>query len=419
MGLPHLEPLPLFNRIDIHEREAVLKALGRPLSGYLGGVHLGGYWVERLQEDAKALLRVKHAIACNSATSGLLAACMAIGIKPGDIVWTSAYTMSATAACAKVLGATIACIDIETTRFSIDMNLLTGTTPKCIIVTNLFGHPAYLSSMRSWCDSNKVWLIEDNAQSPLAKERDSYAGTIGHIGVFSFNVHKHIQAGEGGLVVTNQGDLADGIKDAVNHGELSDQGTVVRAGLNLRMSETTAAIASTQLNRAKGIIANRIELAQEISDMFAGIPWLRPPIEDTGCRHVYYCWAALVADNKRDRLVTKLDSMGFPMKAGYSTPIHEIFNCPIQHAGLRPWVRRLEDNEVMTFEVCRYEPNWRQRRTMREIASRAVGEVEDEYRRSPDQSGGTTVHRGGDLGESLWFAARRSPVDKSSQAGGS
>jgi hypothetical protein len=273
--------------------------------------------------------------------------------------------------------------------------------------------------MRSWCDSNKVWLIEDNAQSPLAKERDNYAGTIGHIGVFSFNVHKHIQAGEGGLVVTNQGDLADGIKDAVNHGELSDQGTVVRAGLNLRMSETTAAIASTQLNRAKGIIANRIELAQEISDMFAGIPWLRPPIEDTGCKHVYYCWAALVADNKRDRLITKLDSMGFPMRAGYSTPINEIFNCPIQHTGLRPWVRRLEDNEIMTFEVCRYEPNWRQRRTMREIASRAVGEVEDEYRRSADQPAGTTVHNSGDIGESLWFAARRNPLNKSSQAGGS
>jgi perosamine synthetase len=378
MGLPHLEALPLFSRIDIHEREAVLKALGKPLSGYLGGVHLGGYWVERLQEDAKALFKVKHAIACNSATSGLLAACMAIGIKPGDIVWTSAYTMSATAACAKVLGADIACIDIEPTRFSIDMNLLTGTMPKCIIVTNLFGHPAYISSMRSWCESNKVWMIEDNAQSPLAKERDLYAGTVGHIGVFSFNVHKHIQCGEGGLCVTNDSEIHNYLCDAINHGELAGS----HCGLNLRMTEPIAAIAAVQLSRAKEIIQNRVELAQELSDMFAGIPWLRPPIEDTGCRHVYYCWAALVADNKRNALIRKLGAMGLPMKAGYSTPIHEIFNCPIMHTGLRPWVRRLEDNEIMTFEVCRYEPNWRQRRTMREIASRAVGEVEDEYRRS-------------------------------------
>ena len=396
----HLGPLPLFNRIYAeYEYQAVAKALRKPLSGYLGGIHLGGYWVEKLQADAQDLFKVKHATACNSATSGLLAACMAIGIKPGDVVWTSAYTMSATAACAKVLGATIVCIDIETIRFSIDMNLFSPTLPKCIIVTNLWGHPAYLQTMRSWCDCNNVWMIEDNAQSPMAKEGDKYAGTVGHLGVFSFNVHKHIQCGEGGLVVTNDDELNAHVRDAINHGELSNSHHSV--GLNLRMTEPTAAIAAIQLSRAKGIIHNRIELALELTDMFSGIAWLRPPIQDIGCEHVYYCWAALVAESKRDRLVDRLADMGLPMKKGYSRPIHEIFNCPILHSGLRPWVRRLEDNELISFEVCRWEPDRRQRQVMREIARRAVGEVEDEYRRKDNWSESTTVSGSGDIGQPL------------------
>src|SRR5512143_4053177 len=130
--------------------------------------------------------------------------------------------MSATAACAKVLGADIVFIDIETIRFSMNMNMFAGkATPKCIIVTNLFGHPAYLTSMRSWCDSNKVWMIEDNAQSPFAMEGNRYAGTIGHIGVFSLNVHKHIQCGEGGTIVTDNDEIGIRLAEGINHGELA------------------------------------------------------------------------------------------------------------------------------------------------------------------------------------------------------
>jgi hypothetical protein len=83
--------------------------------------------------------------------------------------------------------------------------------------------------------------------------------------------------------------------------------------------------------------------------------------------------------------IDRLADMGLPMKKGYSRPIHEIFNCPIIHNGLRPWVRRLEDNELISFEVCRWEPDRRQRQVMREIAKRAVGEVEDEYRRTNNE----------------------------------
>jgi len=146
---------------------------------------------------------------------------MAVGIGPGDLVWVPTYTMSATAACAKVLGAEVRYIDCEPTYFSMNMNNFPGgKKPKAIIVTNLFGHPAFLEEIKSWCLTHKVWMIEDNAQAPFAKVRDKYTGTIGHIGVWSLNIHKHITCGEGGMVGTNDPQLAQNIYDAINHGEL-------------------------------------------------------------------------------------------------------------------------------------------------------------------------------------------------------
>jgi dTDP-4-amino-4,6-dideoxygalactose transaminase len=368
MDIPTLGPLPPFNTIGSAELTAVAKALRKPLSGYLGGVTGGGYWISRLSEEWCSAFGCKYAIPCNSATSGLLAACMAVGVGPGDIVWCPAMTMSATAACAKVLGADIVLLDIETLRFSMNMSNFRGPLPKCIIVTNLFGHPAYLASMRTWCDSNKVWMIEDNAQSPFAKEGNKYAGTVGHVGVFSLNVHKHVQCGEGGVIVTDNDGLSSSLADCINHGELAGGPT----GLNLRMTETTAAIACVQLEKAKKIIAGRIELAQELSDMLGGRLWLKPPICHPGCKHVYYTWAGLVEGGRRKALVRRLNAYGFPMRAGYSPLLHRIFGVT---DSLCPVAEHIEDNEIITFEVCRYDPSWRHRRQMRAIAKKVLESV--------------------------------------------
>ncbi len=359
-GPPTLDRLPRFSTIGRAERANLLSALYKPLSGYLGGIHKGGYWVTRLSDEWSRTFGSLHSIPCNSATSGLLAACLAAGINSDSTVWATAYSMSATAACAKVLGARIVFIDIEPIRFSMNMNNFGSIPPKAIIVTNLFGHPAYLGSIRSWCDSNKVIMIEDNAQSPFAKEGDRYAGTIGHIGVFSLNVHKHINCGEGGVVLTNDGALACRLRGAINHGELGDSG---QTGLNLRITEPIAAIACAQLAKAKLIMRGRIALAEEVIEMF-DIPWIILPRPDLDCTHSYYIAAFRVLDGKRQQLLDRLWSAGFPMRRGYSPTLNRVFDtdqkCPV--------AERLEDEELMTFEVCAYDPTSRHLRQMREIA---------------------------------------------------
>jgi dTDP-4-amino-4,6-dideoxygalactose transaminase len=366
MDEPHLERMPRFSTIAFAEKVAVSDTLRRPLSGYLGGVDKSeGYYVNRLIDKWCEEFRCKYAIPCNSATSGLLAACMAIGIKPGDTVWVSAMGMSATAACAKVLGAHIVFIDVETIRFSMNMNMMPRDVPRCVIITSLFGHPAYLSSIRSWCDSNDVWMIEDAAQAPFAMEAGKYAGTIGHIGVFSFNVHKHIQAGEGGICVTDDHALAEKLAGAINHGELAHRS----AGLNLRMTEPTAAIACAQLARASHIIESRRHIAYELTEMVAGIPWITAQTDDVDCKHVYYRWVARVDPVKRHSFVGNLNARGFPMVSGYSPTLNRIFNGYTFECHV---AQDMEDRELISFGVCEWEPKTRHFNQMREIIKRVA-----------------------------------------------
>lgn len=366
MGELILDPLPPFDTRNFIERRYVLNTFNRPWSGYLGGVHQGEYWVERLSDEWKSTFGCKYAIPCNSATSGLLAACMAAEIGPGDVVWAPVTTMSATASCAKVLGATIKLIDIEPVFFSMDMQRFSFPLPKAIIVTNLFGHPAkYLKELRAWCDAKKVVLIEDNAQSPLAKSDGVYAGTVGHMGVFSLNVHKHLQTGEGGVVVTNDGDLALRIKDAINHGELSEGIT----GLNLRMTEPTAALACAQLGKIQWIVESRRELAHQFDTMVWQCPDILQPIEQYGSHHVYYIWAAKLPVWNRDLFISRLNIRGFPMVKGYSPLLSRIFKITNDSF---PVAERLEDKELITFDICSYSPKKRHLRMMRDILHKVM-----------------------------------------------
>lgn len=263
-----------FNGIAAEELVSAIAAIdGGPLSGYLAGKSRGGRWVRALEDRWCEAFHVKHAIACNSATSGLLAASFAVGLWPREEFVCSAMTMSATAAAPMFTKASPWFCDVEDQTFGISAGSLPyvrGSIPrdKPVFVTNLFGHSADLHNLREWCNTNQTYLVEDNAQSPFAMEGGKYAGTIGHIGVWSLNVHKPLQCGEGGIATTDDDELAEKLRNFINHGE--NVGGPI--GLNLRMPEICAAIALTQLNRAPEIIGRRIEQAEAIIHSIGDIP---------------------------------------------------------------------------------------------------------------------------------------------------
>jgi dTDP-4-amino-4,6-dideoxygalactose transaminase len=350
------------NYIGSEEARAAWQVIshGR-LSGFLGGELRGGPQVVRLENLWAEKFHVKHAIACNSATSGLLASCMACGMNremtsPWEVLVPS-FTMSATAAVPKFLGARLAFGDCDPVYFQLDDHLWLDWPTRlrgfdAVIVTNLFGHPANLRTIKRLCDNEGVYLIEDNAQGILAKEGSSYAGTVGDIGVFSLNVHKSIHAGEGGMCVTDDAGLAERLRRCINHGELAGAADV---GLNLRMTEYTAAIAIEQLAKLERITALNIEQARAISHIARRWEWLTPPAERRGASHVYYCWAAK-ADRRaldRDLLVKALAAEGYPFVAGYADPLYRLpaFG---QAAAKCPVAERLHDEEMVLFENTLY-----------------------------------------------------------------
>lgn len=340
-----VEPLKPFKAVGMEDANAAwLAVMSRPLSGYLGGERQGGYYVERLERAWEEKFQVKHAVACNSATSGILIACMAAGIGRGTVVKTTPYTMSGTIAPADILGANIVFGDINQNTFCLDP----ADNPDFVISVNIFGHPSP--------EYSGSFVIEDAAQSILAT-RNGKRISNANITVFSGNVHKQIQCGEGGMCCTDSDALASWMRHARNHGELAGW----HAGLNLRLTEVQAAIWYQQLMKAEQIIAGRREIAEALSEFARETGVGVPPYVEPGCEHSYYIWALICPD--RDLVARVLVAEGFPVRAGYVKPLYKL--PAFQQDIKRPIVEQMETS-IVTYENCAYSPTSLQLKQIKE-----------------------------------------------------
>ncbi|MDB4027198.1 DegT/DnrJ/EryC1/StrS family aminotransferase [Candidatus Thioglobus sp.] len=330
---------PAYNTIGQEEKEAVMAVLDSgELSGFVAGnipAFYGGKQVQALEKEFCKQFDVKYAVSVNSATSGLYCMLMAMGIGPGDEVITSPYTMHATASSILQCGAVPIFADIEEETFGLDpisvQNNITKNT-KGILAVNIFGHAARLNELKKIGDNNNLWMLEDNSQAPGGEvEGGAFTATVGKAGVFSFNRHKTMQCGEGGVVLTNDKDVADRMMLVRNHGEvvveawkLDDISNTM--GQNLRMSEMEAAVALCQIKKLVGFSNSRINLAERISKGLEDVDGISAPAVREGCKHVYYFYVMKYDELKiglsRDNFVKAINAEGYYLRGGYLKPIY-------------------------------------------------------------------------------------------------
>ena len=388
-GTPVLPcPLPVYNTLGEEEALAVADVVRSGcLSGFYGSwgdQFGGGPLVRRFEAGWAERFGVAHAISVNSATSGLYAAMGAIGIQPGDEVIVPPYTMSATALAPLIYGGIPVFADVEPGTFCLDVDAVQAAlTPRtrAIIAVNLFGHPAKLAELRELANKHGLFLIEDNAQAPLASENGRLAGTVGHIGVFSLNYHKHIHAGEGGVCVTNDAGLALKLQLIRNHGEnvvepvgMKDISNML--GFNYRMTELSAAVGLAQLDKIDRHVEAREHLARRLIAGLKDLRGLSVPITRPECRHVYYVlgfrYDAEIVGVSREQFSLALSAEGFPHFVGYVRPLYllPVFQQRIAFgaypfslsdvtypSGLCPVAEHLYSQSFLGFENCMVAPS--------------------------------------------------------------
>ena len=331
-------PLPTYNTIGDEEKKAVLEVLDSgELSGFIaynGKEFWGGRAVLALEKAFVTRFKVNFAVAVNSATSGLHCALYAAGVSPGDEVIVPPYTMSASATTVLFSGAVPIFCDVDAQTFCIDpekVEELINPRTKAIVAVNLFGQPAALRQLRSLADKHGLTLIEDNSQAPAAKHDGSYTATIGHMGVFSFNRHKTMQCGEGGVVITNDEELALRMAMLRNHGEciassMEFQSYSNTVGLNYRMTEMEAAVALVQFKKLDSLNSKRILLANEITTHLGELPGFEAPYIAPKNTHVYYFYGMKYSSEEvglpREVFCKAVEAEGFTLRAGYIKPLY-------------------------------------------------------------------------------------------------
>ncbi len=383
-------PPPPYRSMGPKEAAAVAEVIASDcLSGFYGSPgdeYWGGPKVQAFEAAWRQRYGVAHAVSVNSATSGLFAAMGAIGLSPGDEVILPAWTMSATAMAPLVYGGIPIFADIEAETFGLDpAAVAAAVTPRtrAILAVNLFGHPARLAELRALADSHGIYLVEDNAQAPLGAEGGRPAGSIGHIGVFSLNYHKHIHTGEGGVCTTDDPRLATRLQMIRNHAEnattwLEIDDLTNMVGFNYRMGELSAAIGLVQLADVDRHVEAREAFARRFTDGMRNLAGLRTPTVRDGCRHNYYCWCAtydagavgIPRDVFRDALIAE----GVPCFTGYVPPLYRLpvfqrriamgrdgfpftLGAPDYKTVRCPVTERMHEQQALLVEICAFTPS--------------------------------------------------------------
>lgn len=281
-----------------------------------------GKYVDLFEQEVQKYLGVEHALLVSNGTAALHLSLIALGIGPGDEVIVPAFTYPATANVVELVGAKTVLVDITLDDFCIDTSLIEAAiTPKtkAIMPVHEFGQAAKMDTLMEVARKYGLYVIEDAACALGAEFDGRKVGTFGNAGCFSLHPRKAITSGEGGIIVTNDDEVAEKIKIYRNHGIAykNDKMDFVAAGFNYRLTDFQAALCLPQLNMIETLIRNRLESAALYDEGLKNIFQIKIPVSFTDRRMIYQTYHILLnTDIDRNKLILALKSKGIETNYG-------------------------------------------------------------------------------------------------------
>ncbi len=378
---------PMIDEKEINTAVEVLKSgklstfVAAPGKGFLGGEK-----IKEFENIVAEYHQVKYAVAFNSATAALHAAVVACGIQPGEEIITTPYTFTSTATCALMANVIPVFADINEEDYNInpeEIKKKISSLTKAIIPVHLFGGPAKMDEVMQIAREHNLKVIEDCAQAPDASYKGKKVGTIGDCGILSFTENKHITSGEGGMLITNDENIAEIARLVRNHGEavLAGQPRSYKSsilGWNYRMTEVDAAIGIEQFKKLDYFNVERIKLANYLTEQLKLIPGLTVKPIAKNNKHVYYVlpieYDESVIGIPRDLFVKALNAEGIPFGAGYVKPL---YYSPIYHEN-KPFIyKHYQGNANYDLGSCPIAENMHFKKLIITILCRPPATVND------------------------------------------
>lgn len=345
------------NRISDKERAYVNEVLdGNFRTSY------GSKMNTRLEKAFADRYGSKYVVTFVNGTVTMHTTLLAAGVGEGDEVIVPPLTMASTTFAVLQVGATPIYADVDDKTFQIDpesiKNKITPKT-KAIITVALYGLSPEMDEIMELAEQHNLFVLEDNAQTMLSYYKERLVGTIGHAASFSFQSSKHLTAGEGGVIITDNEDLALAVRRISSlgySGISSTKGKITKSdiqspdyfrhvspGYNFRMPELCAAVLLGQLERVDELVARRIDVANLFIDTVNDVSWLEPQLTPAHCINSYWSFVIKLTHKDIDWLTFRNKFQEFggdgiygPWKLTYQEPFYadlehkeEYPSCPV------------------------------------------------------------------------------------------
>ena len=293
----------------------------------LSGEYVSGSKVEAFEKAFAEYVGTEFAVAVSNGTSALYISLETMGVGKGDEVIVPPLTFFATISSVLYLGAIPVFADIDADDFCLSWKSAEekiSPRTKAIIPVHLFGAPAKMDPLKGLAKGKSIPILEDCAQAHGSEYKNKKVGSMGKAGAFSFFATKHMTTGEGGMITTNDPDIADQAKIIRNHG-MSGRDGHIRLGFNNRMTEMEAAMGLVQLGKLDGLNQKRIHNSHYILQGVKDLPWVNIPVGKSEIKHTYFwCPLWIKEDNgkKIQKLKEYLTDNGIGFRHRYQEPLY-------------------------------------------------------------------------------------------------